>query len=534
MSAPFYLAYQDDQYDASWRHINGENLAQPLELDADVLIIGSGAGGGVSAEMLSDAGFSVVIVEEGPLRTAKDFTMKEETAYADLYQEAAARKTKDKAISILQGRSVGGSTTVNWTSSFRTPLLTREYWQSQFQTRGVTDKDLNPWFERIEQRLGMSPWAMEPNANNACLRDGAEKLQWSWNVIARNVRGCANLGYCGMGCPMNAKQSMLTTTIPQALQNGATLVSRVRIEKLIFQQHKAIAAQGFAMNANGQPRTDTSVRISAKHFVLAGGAINSPALLLRSKAPNPFKRIGKRTFLHPVLISVAQMPHEVRADAGAPQSIYSDEFTFKWGVDGRLGYKLEVPPVHPLIGSTIFLQHGKAHAEFMHNMKHIQATLALLRDGFHPDSAGGEVTLDSYGDAILDYPLNAYHWDGARRALLSMAELQFAAGAKFVLPLHLDAKPSHSWQTARQMIQQLPMAALRTQLFSAHVMGGCAFGEKETETVCDSEGRLRFLDNVSVHDGSLFPTSLGVNPQLSIYGLVAKLSAQLIERLRAQ
>ncbi len=532
MSEPFHLTYTDDRYDPSWHVIEGDNLTASLELDADVIIVGSGAGGGVTAEILALAGLKVILVEEGPLKTAKDFRMREDEAYATLYQEAAARKTKDKAINILQGRSVGGSTTINWTSSFRTPKPTRDYWQSEFGTQGVDDDTMLPWFAAAEQRFGIAPWPVAPNANNALLRDGAQKLGWHAEVIPRNVRGCANLGYCGTGCPMNAKQSMLITTIPNALRHGATLITRVRIDKLHWQADRVQMAEGLAMDGFGQKIPGIQIKLTGKHFVLSGGAMNTPALLLRSEIPDPNGLIGTRTFLHPVVISIALMPNEVRADAGAPQSIYSDEFVWKNGVSGPCGFKLEVPPIHPLIGSTILLQHGQSHAEFMRQLPNAQATLALLRDGFHPESVGGNVQIDDYGDVQLDYPVTDYLLHSMHEAFERMAELQFAAGAEQVLPLHMDARPVRSFAEAKQLIASLPRVTPRTQVVSAHVMGGCAFGEDETKTVCDSNGRLRGFTNVSVHDGSLFPTSLGVNPQLSIYGLVMKLATELAAALK--
>ena len=528
----FHQTYTDDRYDPSWRIIEGDTLDESLELTADVVIIGSGAGGGVTAEILAQAGLNVIIVEEGPLKTAKDFRMREDEAYSQLYQEAAARKTKDKGINILQGRSVGGSTTINWTSSFRTPLPTREYWQREFGTIGVDDATMTPWFEQAEARFGIEKWPVEPNPNNRILREGAEKLGWHAEVIPRNVRGCANLGYCGTGCPMNAKQSMLITTIPNALRHGATLLTRVRIESLQWQGDRVTAADGVTMDNWGQKVDNVRVKLTAKHFVLSGGAINTPALLLRSKVPDPHQLIGTRTFLHPVVISLALMPFDVRADAGAPQSIYSDEFVWKHGVSGPCGYKLEVPPIHPLIGSTILLRHGQTHAAFMAQLPRVQATLALLRDGFHPESAGGKVEIDAYGDALLDYPVSDYLLNSMHEALERMAELQFTAGAEQVLPLHKDATPVKSFADAKALIATLPKQTPRTQVVSAHVMGGCALGEDEKKTVCDSNGRLRGFANVSVHDGSLFPTSLGVNPQLSIYGLVMKLATELAKTLK--
>ena len=140
------------------------------------MIIGSGAGGGVTAEILALAGLKVVIVEEGALKSSKDFKMREADAYPALYQESAARKTRDKAINILQGRTVGGSTTVNWTSSFRTPDATLAYWQKHFGLADYSPAALAPWFEMMEQRLAISPWLTPPNENNDLLRRGAAKL----------------------------------------------------------------------------------------------------------------------------------------------------------------------------------------------------------------------------------------------------------------------------------------------------------------------------------------------------------------------
>ena len=210
----------------------------------------------LAAEILADAGLRVLMIEEGPLKSSGDFRMREADAYRDLYQESAARKTADKAINILQGRCVGGGTTVNWTSSFRTPGATLAHWKSAHGWTGLGGDALAPWFERIEARLGIVPWTAAPNANNAALARGAEKLGLHWGTIRRNVNGCANLGYCGMGCPTNAKQSMLVTTIPHALDRGATLLTRARALRLIVSGESGFArARSSALRArSARPR----------------------------------------------------------------------------------------------------------------------------------------------------------------------------------------------------------------------------------------------------------------------------------------
>ncbi len=507
---------------SGWKHIDASDLTADARYEADVAIIGSGAGGGVTAEILAQAGLKVIIVEEGPLRTTGDFQMREADAYPSLYQESAARKTADKAVNILQGRCVGGSTTVNWTSSFRTPPDTLRWWQSAHGLQSLSVDAMAPWFARMEKRLHVGLWPIPPNENNAMLARGAEKLNIPVAVIPRNVKQCWNLGYCGMGCPTNAKQSMLLTTLPAALDLGATLISRLRAERLEFDGRRASRLIASALKIDGLNTSGVRVTVEARHFVLAGGAINTPALLLRSKASDPHKHLGKRTFLHPTLISSALFAQEIRAYAGAPQSIYSDHFLHQAAVDGPMGFKLEVPPLHPVLFSTTLHGFGESHARLMKDFSRSQTILALVRDGFHPESTGGQVSLRRDGSPVLDYPLNATFWESARRALLVMAEIQFAAGATWVTPVHEKAAGYTSWAEARKGLAELPLAPLICRVVSAHVMGGCAMGTSPEHGVVNDSGRHFHIDNLSIHDGSVFPTSIGANPQLSIYGLTAR------------
>ncbi|MNQ47971.1 6'''-hydroxyparomomycin C oxidase [compost metagenome] len=515
-----------------WKTHNGSRLDSDLTLQADVAIVGSGAGGGTTAEILSAAGFKVLLIEEGPLKTSDDFKMFEAEAYASLYQEGIGRMSKDGAITIMQGRAVGGTTLINWTSSFRTPEQTLQHWASEHGVIGHSPEDMAPWFERMEQRLGVAPWAVPPNANNQVIRSGCEKLGYAWNVIPRNVRGCWNLGYCGMGCPTNAKQSMLVTTIPATLEKGGELLYLARAERLLLDGDSVSGIECLGMDERSVAPNGRKIRVKARHYVLAGGGINTPGILLRSKAPDPHRRTGRRTYLHLVNFSAAQFEQVINPFYGAPQSIYSDHFQWDDGTSGRLSYKLEVPPLQPALTATLLGRFGIDNALRMEQLPHTNVMLALLRDGFHPDSAEGRVELRGDGSPVLDYQMTDYTWDGVRRAFHSMAEIQFAAGAKAVLPLHADAGYVRTLSEAKALIAGLSLEIYRTRLGSAHVMGGCAMGEDPRQAVCDSLGRHHQLSNLSIHDGSLFPSSIGANPQLSIYGLAAQLASQLAERLK--
>lgn len=512
-----------------WRVTDGRLIQQDLKLQADVVIVGTGAGGGTAAELCARNGLKVVMIEEGPLRSSRDFRMLESEAYAQLYQESAARKTADKAINILQGRAVGGSTTVNWTSSFRTPKDTLTHWQQVHGLKEHTTEALAPWFEAVEQDLNMSPWAVPPNANNEALRRGGQSLGIPVDVISRNVKGCWNLGYCGTGCPTNAKQSMLVTAIPAALQQGAHLLHSVRAHSLKRQGERITSLQAWAMDSSGLHPRPVSVTVQAAHFILAGGAINSPALLLRSEIPSEGGLIGQRTFLHPTVVGAALMPDPVRGDAGAPQSLYSDHFLHTQAIDGPVGFKLESAPLHPVLFASTLHGYGSSHRELMKRFGNAQVLLSLMRDGFHDHSRGGQIRLRSDGTPELHYPLNDYLWDGVRRAFKAMAEIQFAAGASQVTVVHEQAPLWNTWQAARKGIEALDLRPLLTRVVSAHVMGGCAMGADPRRSVTDTWGRVHGLRNLHVADGSLFPTSLGANPQETIYALVRRQVSRWLE-----
>ena len=524
-----------DGLQRGWKVLGGALGAIPEKIVCDVAIIGSGAGAGITAELLTKAGLQVVMVEEGPLKSSSDFNQLESEAYPALYQESAARKTEDKAINILQGRCVGGSTTVNWTSSFRTPASTLKFWQDRFGLSGYTEAALAPYFAQAEQRLNIAPWQVAPNENNALLGRGARKLGIHAETISRNVKGCWNLGSCGLGCPTNATQSMLVTTIPAALDLGAQLLTETRAERFELANGRVSALICRNIKPNGafphDPSAQVAIKIIAKHYVLAGGAINSPAVLLRSGAPDPHGRLGIRTFLHPVVMSSSIFDQKVEAWSGAPQSIYTDHFLQTQPVDGAMGYKLEAPPLHPLIFASTVPGFGQGQHDLLKSFPHNHTLLALMRDGFHDEAPGGQVKLRGDGSAVLDYPLGDYVMQGARRALLSMMEIQFAAGARQVLPLHEMAVPYTSWAQAREAVLALPMKPRLVKIVSAHVMGGCGLAASARQGVTRPDGMHWQLGNLSIHDGSIFPTSIGANPQLSVYGAVNRLAQGLAKTL---
>ena len=510
------------------RVVSGAELPEMSGREVDFVIVGSGAGGGTAAAVLAAAGAKVAVLEEGGHYTKRDFNMQEAWAYPALYQEHGNRATDDLAILILQGRNVGGGTTVNWTSSFRTPPATLRLWAER---HGVTDIDaatLEPHFAAAEARLDVGSGDPDDvNANNRKLHDGAAKLGWEPALIHRSVKGCARLGYCGMGCPLDAKRSSRTTFLADAIAAGADVYADCRVRLIETDRGRAGAVVADVLDrAADRPRGRFIVH-GRKGVILAGGAINTPALLLRSHAGTDSGVVGRRTFLHPTVPMVAFYDQPIEGFYGPPQSVAVHHFADR---GARVGYFLETAPVHPMLGALAVPGFGDAHRRLAERLPFVQATIALLIDGHHDDE-GGEVSVNRDGRIKLRYPLHAALREAAVDALGNMARLQLAAGAREVMTLH-ETPIVIRGEADIARIADAPFVANGHTLFSAHQMGGCPMGSDPRRSVVDTRGRHHQLENLWVVDGSIFPTALGVNPQLSIYAH-ARLFATAIAKAAA-
>ena len=508
-----------------------QTLTADVETTCDVVIIGSGPGGAVTASVLAKAGLQVVVLEEGGHFTRQRFRGREDEAYPQLYQEAGQRTTKDLGISILQGRAVGGGSVVNWTTCFRTPDAVVEHWRTHHNVTGVSAEVLAPHFQQMEQRLGIAKVPLEAvNRNNRLLYDGCTSLGMQVETIHRNVVGCAQSGHCGHGCPIDAKQSMLVTCLKDAVAAGAVVFARARVDRVVFEGTQATRVEASALDAFGLSATGKRVTVKPRLVVVSGGAINSPAVLLRSGAPDPYNRLGLRTFLHPVVVSVPVFAEKVEGWRGAPQSVASHHHVNR---GEEVGFLLETAPIHPLLGSLSVGGFGPSHQIAMGQLAHFSAQIALTIDGFHPDVPGGTVSVTPSGAPVLDYTLVQRQWRALRDAQKVLARVGFAGGALNVMTAH---DPRWLMRSAADIdgIDALPWEPGRVGVFSAHQMGGCAMGDDPKQAVVRSEDlRHHQVTNLHVVDGSVFPTSLGVNPQLSIYGLSHLMASRLAAAMKA-
>ncbi|MFN7130876.1 MAG: GMC family oxidoreductase N-terminal domain-containing protein [Myxococcales bacterium] len=502
----------------------GSQIEPGQVLTPDVCIVGSGAGGAVTAHELARRGKRVLVLEEGGYFTRRDFRMREDEAFPRLYQEKGMRATADLAITILQGRAVGGTTVVNWTTSFRTPAPVLAHWRDVHGVEGLSPETLNPHWDAIEARLNVHEWPLEQiNANNRVLWDGCGKLGWHRELLRRNVKTCMASGYCGMGCPIDAKQSMLVTYLPDAVAQGAVLYANTRVERLEVEGRRVTALHASVCDPDSGAVRGT-LTVKPKLAVLSGGAINTPALLLRSGLDGG-GRVGRRTFLHPVVAMAGLFAGPIEAYYGAPQSVASHQFAER---AGRIGFFLETPPIHPMLAALSFSGFGRQHQEVLAKLPHVQALIGLAIDGFLPGDEGGTVSLKRDGRVQVDYPMKPHLWEALREACKAMARIQLAAGARSVASFH-----NRSVVIEREADVGLLDAAEwepnRVNVFTAHQMGGCAMGRDPKRSVVDSRLRFHTLDNLFVVDGSVLPTSLGVNPQETIYGLARWASGHIAE-----
>jgi len=494
-------------------------IAEDTTLEADVVVIGSGAGGGVVAGELALAGKSVIVLEKGGYNNEATFTLQEAQAMPELYLKRGTLTSKDLGVIVLAGSTLGGGTTVNWMTSFRTPADILEEWANLSGLQDLTGSRLQDSFTAVEQRIHVNTENSAHNKQNQLLVDGCSALGYHSETIRRNAVDCEQrCGTCGFGCRYGAKQSTMKTYLQDAYDQGARIIVHCNADKVLIEHGQTVGVQATATNtATGKTH---NVTIHARTVVASAGAINSPALLLRSGVEN--MHIGHHLKLHPTTTIAGVYPEKVYGWQGVMQSAYSDQFAH---LEGNYGYKLEVPPAHPgLLGLATPWCSAHEYREQMLSAPHIATFIVLTRD-----KGEGRITLDKYGEPVIDYVVSVYDRNHLLHGLRQATRAHFAAGATSVLSLHNKCtkleKPAHgpvSEQQFRAYDRQLErhgMGVNRIMMFTAHQMGTCRMGIDAQKSVTDGNGQIHGIKGLFVCDGSLFPAASGVNPMLSIMGL---------------
>ena len=487
----------------------GGDFSGEVKLDCDVVVVGTGAGGGMAARELARAGLQVIALEEGGFHRTREFNQREDEMLALLFAERAARSTADMAIHVLQGRGLGGSTVHNTNLCKRTPDSILEQW-------GVAPAEMAPLYDATERDLDVSPMSWQSlNANNDLLRKGVSRLGYKGAFLSHNRKNCVGSGFCELGCAFNAKQNSLKVLLPQASDAGARIIADARVERITTDGGRASGVEA------ALPRGRLLVR--ARAVALAASATSSPALLLRSGLPDPHALAGTNLHLHPGAAVAGVFDEEIAGWKGIPQSYECTEFLdFAPGS----GKRVWILPAfaHPIGMASAMPGFGASHMKMMRQYRHIAVVAAMV----HDETAGRVRWKD--GRMRIEYEMNGADSQQLAIGLREAARILLAAGARRVVvpytrPLELTSEAQLDEIDRRgARPHDIPMTAV-------HPMSTLWMGKDPKSSVADMQGQHHMIKGVWICDGSLFPTSIGVPPQISIYTFARRTARALAQSM---
>ncbi len=493
-----------------------------LELACDVVVVGSGAGGGVAAAELARAGLDVVVLEKGGYAAERDFTHTEGDAYRDLYLYAMTLTTDDLACRILAGSTLGGGTVVNYTTSFPTPPAVLAEWAAASGVEAFASGEVAASLAAVAARVGVTEAESRPGGRDQLLERGLERLGWHAAPLPRNVRGCpqdAGCGWCAFGCRTGAKQSTLVTYLEEAAAAGARLVVGADARRVLVAGGRAA---GVEARAGGRHR----LVVRARAVVAAAGAIETPALLLRSGLGG---QVGRHLRLHPGTAAMGVFAEPVRWWEGTLQARWSAQLRERLGPYAPI---FETVPVHPGMAAAALPWRSAAdHRALMERSANLSLVGVLCRD-----SGAGRVRLDRDGSPRVRWRLAPA--DEARMAagLAAAGEVLAAAGATEVFSLHRDRlafrpRDPGAMRAWAEATRRAGFAGGRATLASYHQMGSCRMGTDPATSAVGPDHQAHELPGLYVADASLFPTASGVNPMLTVMALAHRAAGLVAARL---
>jgi len=520
------LHYPDrsPQTDPTPAPIKPLEINQPTTLYTDVLVIGSGAGGGVIAGELSAAGKEVIVVEKGDYYADYQFSGGE-LAGQSLFEKRGLLTTSDLSMSVLAGNTLGGGTTINWAASLRTPEDVLYEWEHEYGFIGAASVDFQHSLDAVLKRMNVGAEDSPVNGSNAVLERGCKTLGYDMVPIPRNVKGCEECGFCNFGCTFGAKQGTLKTYLQDAHQRGTRILVKATVKRLLIERGEAVGAELSVQAADGKQHT---VTIRSKTVVVAAGSIHTPALLMRSGLTNA--NIGANLHLHPVTVTYGLFDEAVAGWQGPPMTRLSRQFS---NLDGHgYGVRLETAPVHPGLAAAAFpWQSGAEHKRMMSNLYTMSNIIAITRDRH-----GGHVTLSPQGDPVLHYKLHPFDAAHLLKGLVESLRVHIAAGAKEVSSPHnrqMLYRPADggSLDVFLTQVESRGLNSNAYSLFSAHQMSSCRIGGDSATGALDPTGQSYEVRNLYVADGSVLPTASGVNPMVSIMATAHFLAQGMKTRL---
>ena len=447
--------------------------AGDVTMSADVVVVGSGSGGGLIAGKLTAAGLKVVVLEAGGYFNEADFNQLELWGYQNLYWRGGATPSADMNISILAGATLGGGSTINWTNCLRTRPWVREEW-AQHGLEGVDGPDYDRHLDEVSRRIGVNDECSQLNGPNQRIKDGADKLGWSFTTLSRNTDKATfdpvSAGYMGFGDQSGSKLGTMKTYLQDAFDGGADIIVRCRADKVLVEAGRAAGVEA----TYNDPATGATAKVTvrAPRVVVAGGSLESPALLLRSGIGGP--AVGNYLRLHPVAVAAGVYREKQDAFWGAPMTGTINQFEQPGN-----GYGFLVQAPQYTTGTTaamIPFTTAAAHKEAMSQLANTSFSIGVTRDHGH-----GQITIDANGEAVPTYAItDPIDIANLYKGVEAQVRMHHAAGA---LRINAIAAGMPSWRWGDDLdayiagLKEIPLRFGGYTLFCAHQMGSCRMGK---------------------------------------------------------
>ncbi|TPX61552.1 hypothetical protein PhCBS80983_g01128 [Powellomyces hirtus] len=517
-----------------------------VQLTCDVVIVGSGAGGGVVASELAAAGYSVIVLEKATYQHPTNFLFQEKESISGLFEHYGSLQTEDGSLSVLAGSAFGGGTTVNWSASLALPSSVRTEWAEQHGLPYFQSSAYSTVVDTVARRIGVSTDGIKHNSANKLFMEGSRRCGMTHSLIPQNTGGKPHeCGYCTYGCAYGEKQGSHMTFLKDAADTGNTrFVQSVTVTKIKRRGSDGLAVGVIGVVRNGNDGAVTHLRVNAKKVVVSGGSINTPALLLRSGFRNP--NVGRHLRLHPATMVFGVFGKEeqpLNPWSGSIMTVLNSAPDNAHG-DGY-GARIEVPASHPAFFSTFIPFHSaENHKKKMLQLPYTLPLVVICRDS---DGSTGRITLPKTPNepAVVNYALGSKDQMTLVAGVETAVRALVAAGATEVYTTQqgIDSfvRPPSDSEHGEDVMTGAPLREYLDKvrhhgyvpnwqaIGSAHQMGSCRLASTPREGVCDPEGRTWDTRNCYVADASLFPTASGVNPMLTTFS-VAYMVAQTVKK----
>ena len=493
------------------------------DLECDICVIGSGSGGSVIAARCAEAGKRVLVLEAGGYRNEADFKQLELPGYLELYYGGGLATSESGSIAILAGATLGGGTVVNYMNCVRPPENVLNEW-ADHGVAGLDDPEfLSDHVDVVLDRIGANTEATTQNGTHRRLIAGCDELGYEHRPIWRNASLDDDpefCGYCPAGCQQGCKRSAMKTWLQDCSDAGGRVVVGAHADRILTNDGRATGVEATVTHEDG---TTTALRVDAPVVVVACGAVESPALLLRSGIGGP--AAGKNLRLHPAFFVMGVYPEPVEGWRGQIQSALSDHF---FDVEDGYGFLIEGTGMFPgLLGASFPWESGEESKRTMQSFRWMAPFITVARD-----HGSGEVVLDEHGRAVVRWDfIDEVDARLARRANVELARLHQAAGAVEVFTAHARAVRWRHGEDFGEYLRRVEGASYAPNdiaCFTAHQMGSCRMGSDPETSVADGEGQLHDTKGVWIGDGSAFPTAPGVNPMVTIMSLAHRTADRLL------